>query len=185
MECNMFPEIEIRRASAKERDALRHLQAASLREMARTYYDDEAIAGFIEHVGTMDDRLIEDGTYFAAFYYDQLAGCGGWTAGRPSYFAHAKKMPPKRPQSASVHSIFVHPTFARRGIASRLVQTIETRIAEAGLTHARVATTLNSVPFYSRAGYRADMPLTLEMPGATLFPGLAMEKDIARPAYAA
>jgi GNAT superfamily N-acetyltransferase len=185
MECYMFPEIEIRRASAQQRDALRHLQAASLREMARAHYDDDAIAGFIEHVGTLDERLIADGTYFTAYYYDQLAGCGGWTARRPNYFAPTKRLPPQRRGSANVHSIFVHPAFARRGIASRIVQTIETRIAEAGLTHARVATTLNSVPFYSRAGYRADMPLTLEMPGAALFPALAMEKDIAPPAYAA
>ncbi len=61
--------------------------------MARAYYDDEAIAGFIEHVGTMDDRLIDDGTYFAAYLLrsTRRAAAAGRRAGR-AIFAHTKKI---------------------------------------------------------------------------------------------
>jgi hypothetical protein len=76
---------EIRLALRTDADAPRALQRLSLCTLGSACYDDDVIANFISHIGTMDERLIEDGTFFAAFVGGALVGCGGWTSRAPSY----------------------------------------------------------------------------------------------------
>jgi hypothetical protein len=60
----MSIDLQIRRAGMRDRDALHAMQEASMRTLGSAYYDPELIEGFIARIDTMDDSLIEDGTYF-------------------------------------------------------------------------------------------------------------------------
>jgi GNAT superfamily N-acetyltransferase len=170
----------IRAATRADRDALRALQETAMRELARPYYDADVIEGFIRHIGTMDDVLIDDGTYFAAFVDGTLAGCGGWTARMPGYMTHAASdaLFPLRP-TATVRSVFVHPSFARRGLARRIMARVEAEIAKAGYDRAGLAATLSGLPLYRRIGYRSAEPVVLRMPEGLALITVRMHKRFA------
>ena len=171
---------QIQHATRADRDALLALQETSMRELARPYYDADVIEAFIRHIGTMDDVIIDDGTYFAAFTDGTLAGCGGWTARMPGYMTHAASdaLFPLRP-IATVRSVFVHPRFARRGLARRIMARVEAEIARAGHDRAMLTVTLGGLPLYRRIGYRTGEPVTLRMPGGLAFITLRMDKRFA------
>lgn len=172
---------DIRRATRADRDMLHALQVQSIRELGAAYYDKDVIEAFIANVGTMDDRLLDDGTFFAAYFQGELVGCGGWTHRKPSYATHMATEAVRllRPV-ATVRSIFVHPAFARRGFARRLMRKIETDIIAAGFVQASMAATLCGVPFYRQIGYRSAEPVVLRLPADLLFVGISMSKHLDR-----
>lgn len=171
---------DIRVATRADRDALRALQETSFRELGLAYYDEDVIESFITHVGTMDDALIDDGTFFVAVLDGLTVGCGGWSSRTPNYAAHATEDAPvpARP-AATVRSIFVHPAFARRGIARRIMARVEAEIAAAGFERASLGATLSGVPLYRRTGYRSRGPLVVRLPQELIFVGIRMEKRFA------
>ncbi|NWG24895.1 MAG: GNAT family N-acetyltransferase [Pseudorhodoplanes sp.] len=171
--------IYIRRAHEADRDALHALQEMSMRRLGLAFYDADVIEAFIEQVGTMDDVMLSDGTYFAAFVGNLLVGCGGWSQRTPNYVSHAGDIAPEgAAQAATIRSIFVHPAWARRGIARQVMTRVESDIVAAGLDHARMTATLTGVPFYRRLGYRSGLPMTLDLKDNRFFVGLRMEKRL-------
>lgn len=176
--------IDIMRAVPADRDALLALQHTSLRVLGRACYDDEAIEAFIAQIGTMEPDLIEAGTYFAARIGSRLVGCGGWTSGPPSYAGHmpggGESAPP-----VTIRSIYVHPDWARRGIARAVMAAVEADIAAAGFDRASLTATLTGVPFYRRLGYRGSEPLVLRFDGGIQFIGINMDKRLTRSTDAA
>jgi len=171
---------EMRRATRADRDALHALQHASMRALALPYYDADVIEAFIAHVGTMDDALLDDGTYYAVYLGHALAGCGGWTLRAPGYMAHAAStVRPMRPVAA-VRSIFVHPGFARCGLGRHIMARLEADISRAGHDRASLTAMLPGLPLYRRLGYRSVEPVVLSMPGHLSFIGIRMDKHFTR-----
>jgi len=98
----------------------------------------------------------------------QLAGCGGWSK-RKTLFG-ADRGPGREPElldpasdAAKVRAIFVHPMFARMGLGSLILATVESAAREAGFTRYEMGSTLTGVPLYRLKGYveveRIDVPL--------------------------
>lgn len=52
----------IRRVIPSDRQALRTMQALSMRRLGVEHYDEDVIEAFIAQIGTMDDTLLHDGT---------------------------------------------------------------------------------------------------------------------------
>jgi len=71
--------------------------------------------------------------------------------------------------AARIRKVFVHPSAARQGLATRLVVAAEGRARAAGHGRFVLRAYLNAVPFYESLGYRADRPGE-----RALAPGLAM-----------
>jgi GNAT superfamily N-acetyltransferase len=138
------------------------------------------IEAFIAYIGTMDDAMLDDGSYFAMRVDGALAGCGGWTTRLPGYMLHAAgdTFRPAR-RIATVRSVFVHPSFARRGLARRLMAHIEAEIAGAGYDRATLTATLSGLPLYRRLGYRSGEPVVLSMPDELKFIAVRMDKRFA------
>jgi len=173
----MCEPVDIRRATPGDCAALRALHALSIRSLAAACYDDDVIDAFITEVGTLDERLVTDGSYYAAFVNGRLAGCGGWTSRAPNYSRHLAERAPRQVEPA-VRSLYVHPDFARRGIARRLMSTIEADIAAAGHERATLSATLNAIAFYRRLGYRGGEPTVLRMRDGLLFVAIKMAKRL-------
>jgi GNAT superfamily N-acetyltransferase len=171
-------EIRARRATPADAPALLALQAASMRILGARAYTPAAIASFIRHAGTMDIRLLEDGTFFVLEVAGEIVACGGWTWRRPSYETFAADCPAPHGDRATVRSVYVDPAMARRGLATRMMETIEADIAEAGYAEAELAATLTAMPLYTRLGYRPHRVVALDLPDGQQFLGAAMSKKL-------
>ena len=168
--------ITIRTADRSDRDALRALQALSLRTLAAPYYDSAALEAFIA-MGTMYDALLDGGTFFAVHEGAVLIGCGGWSSRMPDYAKFAKDAVPGQ-KDATVRSVFVHPDWGRRGIGRRIMEKVEADIARAGFDQARLLAALSGVPLYRQLGWRSGETVTLELPGAFKLAGIEMSKRL-------
>ena len=98
----------------------------------------------------------------------RLAGCGGWSK-RKTLFG-ADRGPGREPElldpatdAAKVRAIFVHPRFARMGLGSLILSTVEEASREAGFTRYEMGSTLTGVSLYRLKGYveveRIGVPL--------------------------
>ena len=83
---------------------------------------------------------------------------------------------PEEPGTARVRKVFVHPDWARRGLASRLVQDAERRALAAGFRRMVVRANRNAVPFYRKLGYQPLRDGVMATPGGIELPVTFMEK---------
>ncbi|NWG23929.1 MAG: GNAT family N-acetyltransferase [Pseudorhodoplanes sp.] len=173
----MTTELHIRRASRTDRDWLFALQEVSLHVLGRHSYDEAAIGSFVAHGGISDDRMIDRGTCFVALSGGTIVGCGGWSdrTGKTGVPAGALLLRP----APRMRGLFVHPTFARRGIGSRLVRAIEDDMVAAGHDCATLAATLNSADFFRALGYCGRKTVSLPLPGRRRFAVTCMSKRFA------
>jgi|KBSMisStandDraft_5_1062788.scaffolds.fasta_scaffold540553_1 GNAT superfamily N-acetyltransferase len=174
--------LNIRRAQRHDSAQLTALQHASMRELGQCCYDEAVIEAFLAHVGTMDTTLIDDGTLFTARIGTILVGCGGWSTRTPGYAAHMGIEPAASAEPhVTIRSIYVHPLWARRGIARRMMAAVEADIVAAGYDTAALTATLTGIPFYRQLGYHGQEPAIIRLPGDHVLVGLCMEKRLAMP----
>lgn len=150
--------LSIRVARPEDFEGLLDMHARSMRALGVGTYRPEVVEAAIRHMGTLDPRLIADGTYLVAEEDGRLAGSAGWTLG-PLNYARLLQEPlaPLPGRVGVVRSVYVEPTTARRGIARRLMTAVEDKLAEAGADTAELMATLCGVPLYAALGY---VPLT-------------------------
>jgi GNAT superfamily N-acetyltransferase len=163
-----FPQpFTLRFADEEDVPALHALIEASVRGLQAGDYTPAQIEGALGAVLGLDTQLIHDRTYFVAESTTQdsnhivLAGCGGWSK-RKTLFG-ADRGPAREPElldpatdAAKVRAIFVHPDFARRGLGSLILATVEEAAAQAGFKRYEMGSTLTGVPLYRLKGYVAQ-----------------------------
>jgi len=170
--------ISIRLAAVGDRVALRDLQENSLRVLGGPHYGSATIESFIRHVGTMDDYLLEDGTYFVAELDGAIVACGGWTRRRPGY-ARLDAKEAAAPPAATIRSVFVDPLFARMGVGRRIMAAAEQAVAAAGFDRAELMATLSGARFYRALGYMPGAMRDFTLPDGAVFRCQAMAKPVA------
>lgn len=174
----MGGELRLRKATSDDRETLRSMQALSMRVLATPFYGVGTIEAFIA-MGTMDDALLEEGTYYLAEIDDQLVGSGGWSTQSPGYAVVLQRQPANDTDiKARVRSVYVHPLFARQGIARTLMERIEADIARAGFDTGYLGATLCGLPLYRRLGWHGSLPLVLQLPGNENLVGINMAKRL-------
>jgi GNAT superfamily N-acetyltransferase len=169
------PAFQLRLATEEDIPALHALIEASVRALQAGDYTPAQIEGALGTALGVDSQLIADRTYFIAEVLDpntearkRLAGCGGWSK-RKTLFG-ADHGPAREPafldpatDAAKVRAIFVHPDFARRGLGSLILATVEDAARAAGFSRFEMGSTLTGVPLYRLKGYieveRIDVPL--------------------------
>ena len=83
----------IRRARMSDRNHLLAMQANSMRTLATHCYSREEVEAFIAFVGTMDDQLIDEGTYYVVEVGGRPVASGGWSRVRANYIGNAPDGP--------------------------------------------------------------------------------------------
>ncbi len=156
----------LRLATEADIPALHALIEASVRGLQANDYTPTQIEGALGTVLGLDTQLIADKTYFVAEALDQntktrerrIAACGGWSK-RKTLFG-ADRGPGREPDllnpatdAAKVRAIFVHPGFARQGLGSLILATVENAAREAGFRRFEMGSTLTGVPLYTLKGY--------------------------------
>jgi GNAT superfamily N-acetyltransferase len=144
----------IRPARPDELEPLLAMQQHSLRVLGAPFYLRDVLEAALAQMGTMDPRLIGDGTYLVAELDGAIAGSAGWTMRAPNYARLLREPLCAMPgRCGVVRSVYVAPEMARRGIARRLMQAVEQRLAEMGANSAELMATLSGVPLYAALGY--------------------------------
>jgi GNAT superfamily N-acetyltransferase len=173
MSTNSSP-FTIRRARMNDRNHLRAMQIDSMRRLAIHCYSREEVEAFIADVGTMDDQLIGEGTYYLVEVDGHPVASGGWSRTRGNYVG----TPPVDPKAAKIRSVFVHPNWARHGFGRLLMNRAEQEAVAAGFGNVELNALLSGVPFYRALGYQAVRSIALGLPDGVTFHGLTMVKPL-------
>ena len=177
-------DVTIRRATAGDIPALLEMQRCSVDRLVRRDYTREQVDAFLTHVGTLDPQVVEDRTYFLAESGGRIAVCGGWSFRVPflerQQAPNGKAAPPSKAEggTAYIRSVFVHPDWTRRGLASRIMRHIEAEVVARAFTRIELTATLTGVPLYRKLGYGREDWICLRMPNDVLVPSVVMSKDL-------
>jgi GNAT superfamily N-acetyltransferase len=169
----------IRLARGEELEAILAMQRRSLRAGGAEKVDRGLMEAALAQMGTMDPRLIRDGTYLVAELSGEIAGSIGWTT-RPPLFRTLMRpgLPPLPPLGGGVRNIYVDPCFTGHGLARRLMGAAELRLAAAGLVTAELITPPWAVPLYRMLGFRLLAEHVVELAGGFEFPLARMERSL-------
>jgi GNAT superfamily N-acetyltransferase len=184
----MEAEFRLRLATEEDIPALHALIETSVRGLQAGDYTPSQIEGALGIVLGLDTQLIRDRTYFVAEELGEksdrlrrLAGCGGWSK-RKTLFG-ADQGPGREPElldpatdAAKVRAIFVHPDFARRGLGSLILATVEDAARAAGFTRFEMGSTLTGVPLYRLKGYVETERIAVPLKNGEALPVVKMVK---------
>jgi GNAT superfamily N-acetyltransferase len=159
----------IRKAHLDDREAIEQLIVRSARKLSQADYSDEQIEAAIKAVFGVDTKLIQDDTYFVAEDSGTLVGCGGWSK-RKTLFGgdqfedrDSSELDPQT-EPAKIRAFFVHPEFARKGIARTILSHCEAEARAHGFRSLELMSTLPGIKLYEACGYaaaeRVEYPLT-------------------------
>ena len=177
-------EYEIRAARASEIPAISALITSSARGLSRNDYSDEEIEAAVSFIFGVDSELISVGTYFVAEAGGEFIGCGGWSRRRTLFggdqaTSREKGVLDPARDAARIRAFFVHPDWARRGVAKALLERCEQEAQAAGFSALELMSTLPGVRFYSAMGYEASEPI-LTHAGAAVLKFVPMRKQVCR-----
>lgn len=188
--------IRIRPAVSADIAVLRELIDASVRGLQSHDYTPAQIEGALATVYGVDTQLISDGTYFVAEIsavtnvqetaeVPVIVGCGGWSKRKTLYGGdqwtarEAALLDPKI-DAAKIRAFFIHPSWARRGIGSLILEACENAAVAAGFTRFEMGATLTGVPLYQVRGYIALENLEVPLGNGESLPIVRMEKRISK-----
>ena len=114
----------LRKATARDRDAVMAMQERSARVLGRAFYTAAAIESVLRHIGTMDPDVIDEGHYYVAAAADgRIVGTGGWSRRTPGYDGGDDgAVTGLCPQGfAFIRGVYVDPDWARQGVATAIM----------------------------------------------------------------
>jgi GNAT superfamily N-acetyltransferase len=148
----------LRPATAADIPALSSLIEASARELSVGFYTPEQIDAAVTHIFGVDSQVIADGTYYLIEDGHEPVAAGGWSARRTLYGGDQMKDvedPRLDPavDAARIRAFFVHPRWARRGLARRLYAECAQAAWKAGFRSFELIATSPGEPLYAALGF--------------------------------
>lgn len=178
------PALSLRVACEEDVAALMPLIESSVRALGAGYYDARQIESSIRHVFGVDTQLVRDGTYFVVEGPRGPVACGGWSKRATLYGGDQHKARGEDPlldpdiDPARIRAFFVHPSWTRRGLASRLLAACEAAAEADGFTTFELAATLSGVPFYRALGFEERERIDVALPDGVVLPVVRMVRPI-------
>jgi N-acetylglutamate synthase-like GNAT family acetyltransferase len=183
-----LPPITLRLATSKDIPELERLIEISVRVLGRRDYSEQQMAGALGTVFGVDTQLIADETYFVAVasWPDGAArpvGCGGWSKRKTLFGSdqgpnRTTELLDPRKDAAKIRAFFVHPDWARRGIATLILNTCEQAAREAGFRRLEMGATLTGAPMYAARGYREVEHISVPLRNGASLPVVRMAKEV-------
>jgi GNAT superfamily N-acetyltransferase len=171
----------LRPARLDEVDSLNTLIALSARSLSPEYTKEE-IEALIQYVFGADQELIHDKTYFVIEKDYIYAACGGWSMRRTLFGGdqcEARESGYLDPliDAAKIRAFFVHPHFARQGLAKMLITQCEQEAGKAGFKKIELMSTLPGIKFYQNQGYEGNQIIDYTLPNKTIIQFMPMAKN--------
>jgi GNAT superfamily N-acetyltransferase len=173
----------LRLAIDEDIPALEALIPISVRALQSGDYSSEQMEAALGSVFGVDRQLIRDGTYFVVESDGALIGCGGWS-NRKTLFGSDHQtnrddalLDPKK-NAARIRAFFVHPDWARRGIATAILDECESAIRVAHFHSIELASTLTGIPFYAAFDYRAQERSDVQLSNGLTLTVVRMTKQL-------
>jgi GNAT superfamily N-acetyltransferase len=175
--------LPLRRATSKDVPQLEALIEDSVRELSVGYYTGEQIESALRYLFGVDTELIADRTYYVIESPGGFAACGGWSKRETLYGGDRHKsgrdpLLDPRTSPARIRAFFVHPAWARRGLARRLFVACRNAAEAAGFARLELAATLPGVPLYTRLGFARDERLDVTLPDGVVLPVVRMSRSL-------
>jgi GNAT superfamily N-acetyltransferase len=175
--------VRLRRARMDDLPVLTQMIRQAVCELNAADFSLEQIESALRHgYGSDNPRLILECTYYVAEIGDEIVGSGGWSrlkAVSPSEEADEADLIDPAQEPAKIRAFFVHPAYARRGIATRLLRASEKSARQAGFRQLELLATRTGEPVYTRFGFELVERLDLTLPDGIVFPVARMVKNIA------
>ena len=112
----------------------------SIRELCATHYTPQEIEAWVaQRTPEIYTEAIATRDFLAAEEQGTIVGFGQLNS-----------------DTAEVEAIYVSPSHVRHGVGGQLLRELERIAGNAGVRRLRVSASLNSVPFYSQAGYEVQ-----------------------------
>ena len=114
----------LRAATISDVPALQELIDLSVRGLSGGHYSAAQVDAAMDEIFGVDTQLIADGTYYVVDNSPNPIAAGGWSA-RRTLFGGDKMKQAEDPRldptldAARIRAFFVHPDWARRGLARR------------------------------------------------------------------
>ena len=174
--------VTLRAAVLADVPALEELVDASIRGLGARYYTAAEIESSMRYVFGMDSTMIEDGTYVVLEDGNGILGAGGWSFRRTPFGGDqatpVRDADLRKPgvDAAVIRAMFVHPSCARMGVGSLILQACEGRALDAGFTRLELVATLSGVEFYEGMGYHGTETLHYRMADDSTIDFVRMQK---------
>jgi GNAT superfamily N-acetyltransferase len=173
--------LNLRAATFADVSELTALIARSVRILQAEDYTASQREAALKSVFGVDTRLIVDGTYFVAEVDSTIVACGGWSKRKTLFGAdhcagrEDSLLDPQR-DAAKIRAFFVDPTWARRGIGTRVLEACESAAAAEGFKRFEMGATLTGVALYKVRGYREVERIEVPLGDGESLPIVRMEK---------
>jgi GNAT superfamily N-acetyltransferase len=173
----------LRRATQADIPALLRLIQLSVRGLNQSLYTSEQVESALVYIFGVDTQLIHDGTYFVIEAGGEMAAAGGWSRRRTLFGGDQHKStddPLLNPatEAAKIRAFFVHPAWARRGLARRLFDECRDAARAEGFKRFELGATLPGVPLYRALGFEPLETLEVAMPDGVTMPIVRMSMEI-------
>jgi GNAT superfamily N-acetyltransferase len=163
--------------------ALQALIASSVRSLSMDFYTPAQVEAAIAAVFGVDTQLIVDRTYYVIVGAREPIAVGGWSGRRTLYGGDQMKgvedprLDPST-EPARIRAFFVHPDWARRGLATRLYGECARAAHAAGFRRFELMATLPGVPLYAALGFSPVEQIALPLAAGVELPLVRMARRI-------
>ena len=174
--------VKIRKATLADVPSIEALIATSARALGASDYTSEQIEAALLGAWGVDTEIIRDGTYCLGFD-EELVLCGGWSRretpfGGDAYHRRESRLLDPEREAARVRAFFVHPRWARRGLASRLLTLCESEAKASGFAAVELVATLPGERMYARHGYISAGRRSYALSGGCSIDFVPMRKEL-------
>ena len=173
----------IRVADDTDLPALRELIDASVRGLSVGFYTPLQIESALRFVFGPDTQLLADRTYYVIEAEGELVAAGGWSHRRTLYGGDQHKVADDSEldaayEPARIRAFFVHPRWARRGLARVLFRECAAAARAGGFRRLELAATLPGEPLYRALGFVALEVIDVPMPDGQILPVIRMARTL-------
>ena len=176
----------LRRATQADIPQVQALIAASVRGLSAGHYTPEQVESALLHMFGVDSQLIDDGSYLVIEDAGRITAAGGWSARRTLFGGDQMKggedpLLDPATEPARIRAFFVHPAWARRGLARLLFARCQEEAGQAGFRSLELLSTLPGEPLYTALGFTVMERVTVRLPDGVTIAGARMVRPIDAP----
>jgi len=162
----------IRVAGPADAEAITALLSASYSILLNARYDRPTLDPALPFMTRANPALLRSGTYYvAAGEAGDLAGCGGWTMGRPGTGEIVAG-------EAHIRHFATHPARLKRGVGAALMAHCIAEARQSGVHTLHCFSTLNAVDFYRASGFEVVGPIEVTMAPGLRLPSMLLRRAL-------